>query len=429
MATEKLYWADPFASSFDADTARLGEWQGRTSLVLDRTLFYPEAGGQLADKGTLRTASQSIAIDDVQVDDDGVIHHLGPEVSALTALSAAGRDAGQALASIHGEIDRARRRDFMAQHTAQHALSRGLLDACGAATVSSRLGATLCTIDLDRAELAERDVARAEDLVNAIVLDDVPVRALFPTAEELARMDLRRAPKVTANVRVIDIDGFDLSPCGGTHCTRTGQIGHVRVVGVERYKGKVRVSFHAAGRATADARAKDAVLGALAAELTCGALDVGAAVAKLRSDLKAQSLQLGALRGELVEKLAAEAWASNPPAASGPSVIVILRPKDDVAMLRALAGRVAERADAVAICGSIDAESGDVLVVAQRGTGEAARAFDCGAWLKGAAAKTGGRGGGKAERAEGRLKLESLDRLRDEVLREVPGASARASAP
>ena len=155
----------------------------------------------------------------------------------------------------------------MAQHTAQHALSRGLLDAAGAATVSSRLGATLCTIDVDRADVHERDIARAEELVNAVVLDDVPVRALFPTAEELAKMDLRRAPKVSANVRIIDIEGFDLSPCGGTHCTRSGQIGSVRVVCVERYKGKIRVSFHAARRALADARAKESALAALAASL------------------------------------------------------------------------------------------------------------------------------------------------------------------
>src|SRR3984957_9821760 len=135
MATEKLYWKDPFARAVEAESARVAAWQGRPSLVLEQTLFYPEAGGQLSDQGTLVIAGKTLAIDDVQVDDEGVVHHLGPEVGALAA--AAGADS---LGEARGEIDSARRRDFMAQHTAQHALSRGLLDAAGAATVSSRLG-------------------------------------------------------------------------------------------------------------------------------------------------------------------------------------------------------------------------------------------------------------------------------------------------
>jgi alanyl-tRNA synthetase len=402
MATEKLYWKDPFARSFEAASAHVAAWQGRPSIVLEQSLFYPEAGGQLADQGTLAIGGRTLVIDDVQVDDDGAIHHLGPEVASLAAAS-------DPLGGARGEIDTARRRDFMAQHTAQHALSRGLLDAGGAATVSSRLGATLCTIDVDRADVHERDLARAEELVNAIVLDDVPVRALFPTAEELAGMDLRRAPKVSANVRVIDIEGFDLSPCGGTHCTRTGQIGQVRIVAVEKYKGKIRISFHAARRALADARAKEAALGALAATFTCGPLDVGDAVARLRSDLKSRTDQLSALRGELVERIAEGVWREHPADPSGTTLVTLLRPTDDVAMLRSLAGRVSARGDVVAICGARD-ESGEVLVVVQRG--EAVKGFDCGAWLKGAAAKLGGRGGGRPERAEGRLRLEKLEELR-----------------
>ncbi|HEY2511522.1 MAG TPA: alanine--tRNA ligase-related protein, partial [Polyangiaceae bacterium] len=181
MATEKLYWADPFARTFEAPPPRFATWEGRPSLVLERTLFYPEAGGQLADKGTLQLGSSEppLAIEDVQVGDDGVIHHLGADVEALAArVAGAG---AEALGATRGAIDVPRRRDFMAQHTAQHALSRALLDEARAATVSSRLGANVCTIDVDRSEIDERELARAEDLVNAIALDDVPVRALFPT--------------------------------------------------------------------------------------------------------------------------------------------------------------------------------------------------------------------------------------------------------
>jgi alanyl-tRNA synthetase len=384
MATEKLYWSDPFATAFEA-TAQPGELGGKPTLVLDRTLFYPESGGQLADAGTLVVGGRELRVTDVQVDDDGVIHHFVQGEPATGAAS--------------GTLDRARRRDHMAQHTAQHALSRALVDVARAETVSSRLGASSCTIDVEGA-LDERGLARAEELVNAIVTDDVVVRQLFPTAEELPKLPLRRPPKVDRGVRVIDIEGFDMSPCGGTHCTRTGQIGAVRVVGLEKYKGGWRVTFHAGRRALDDARRKDAVLGDLARDFTCGLLDVGQAVGKLRADLKARTDALAATRGELVELLADRILAAHPPAA-GVQRIVVLREHDDLGMLRTLAGRLASREDVVAFCATPDDKSaGDWSIVVQRGekTG-----FDCGAWLKAAAAASGGRGGGRPERAEGRL--------------------------
>jgi len=396
-ASEKLYWADPFATAFEA-TARVGELAGRPTVVLDRTLFYPESGGQLADRGTLVVGARPLQVEDVQVDDAGLIHHLvaGP-IDALDGV-------------VRGSIDAARRRDHMAQHTAQHALSRALVDVARAETVSSRLGASTCTIDVEGA-LGERDLARAEDLVNGLVMNDVPVRSLFPSPDELARMPLRRAPKVDRDVRVIEIEGFDLSPCGGTHCTATGQIGAVRVVGLEKYKGGWRVTFHAGRRALDDARKKEAVLAELAREMTCGLLDVGSAVAKLRGELKARMDTLSTTRGELVELLAARVLAAHPPDASGTTRIVLLRERDDVPMLRTLAGRLAARPDVVAFCASPEERGGDLSVVVQRGSGVS---FDCGAWLKGAAARHGGRGGGRPERAEGRfpggLRLDDLAR-------------------
>jgi alanyl-tRNA synthetase len=393
IPTEKLYWADPFAASFEA-TAQRAELGGKRTLVLGRTLFYPESGGQLADVGTLVVAGREQRVMDVQVDDDGVIHHFV--------------DGEPAAGPAAGSIDVGRRRDHMAQHTAQHALSRALVDVARAETVSSRLGATSCTIDVEGA-LDERLLARAEDLVNAIVTDDVEVRQLFPTAQELATLPLRRPPKVDRGVRVIDIDGFDMSPCGGTHCTRSGQVGAVRIVGLERYKGGWRVTFHAGRRALEDARRKEAVLGELARDFTCGVLDVGQAVGKLRADLKARTDALSDARGELVGLLADRILAAHP-ASGGVQRIVVLRDHDDLGMLRTLAGRLANRDDVVAFCASPDDKSaGDWSVVIQRG---AKTGFDCGAWLKAAASTSGGRGGGKPERAEGRLpKAASIEAL------------------
>jgi alanyl-tRNA synthetase len=390
VPTEKLYWEDPFLATFEARGARAAELDGKASVVLAKTAFYPEGGGQLADTGALEVGGETVRITDVQIDDAGEIHHLVDGNVPFDVTED----------TLRGSVDVARRRDHMAHHTAQHMLSRALALVAKADTVSARLGATDCTIDIDLASIADPALARVEDLVNAVVRDDVPVRSLFPTPEELASMSLRRAPKVATGVRIIEVEGFDLTPCGGTHCTRTGQIGVVTVTGTEHFKGNVRVFFHAAGRALAGARAKTEVLRTLAGDFTCGLFEVPAAVRKMRDDLKSKLDALSGMRGELVELIAALALAAHPADPSGTTPIALVRPKDDLAMLRTLAGRLASRADVVAVCGAPDPATGDLLVVVQRG---GSAHFDAGKWFKEMTQKHGGRGGGRAERAEGRL--------------------------
>ncbi len=393
MPTEKLYWNDPFAVAFEAKVARVASFGGASSIVLDRSLFYPEGGGQLGDRGVLVVGDRTIAVRDTQVDDEGTIHHL---VDALPEEPLEDRAAT-------GEIDRARRRDFMSQHTAQHVLSRALIESARADTVSARLGADSCTIDGDeagRGAVAEAAVARAEDLVNDLVMSDLAVRSLFPTPEELAALPLRKAPKVTSGVRVIEIEGFDHTPCGGTHVTRTGQIGPVKITGLERHKGGTRVSFAAGRRALDDARAKEAILRDLARSFTCGHHDVPGAVAKLRADLKARTDAFAVARGELVQLLAERVLAEHP-SVDGGTRVVLVREGDDLPTLRALATALARRPDVIAFVASRDRDSGDLLIVVERGA--SAAPFDAGAWLKRTAAAHGGRGGGRADRAEGRL--------------------------
>ncbi|MGZ3477302.1 MAG: DHHA1 domain-containing protein, partial [Polyangiales bacterium] len=296
-------------------------------------------------------------------------------------------------------VEGARRRDHMSQHTGQHVLSRALIEVAKAETVSARLGTDASTIDVSLTSLDERAIAAAEDLVNDLVLADHAVRSHFPSAEELAAMPLRRAPKVSTGIRVIEVEGFDFTPCGGTHVHRTGQIGAVRVTGVEKYKGGTRVTFLAGRRALGDARAKDAVLRELARAFTCGVGDVPNAIGKLRADLKARTDAFAVMRGELVQFLAERLHAAHPVDPAGTRVVV-LREGDDLAALRALASALARRPDVIAFVGSRDKESGELLVVVERG---AQASFDCGAWLKKTAAALGGRGGGRPDRAEGRL--------------------------
>ena len=373
--TRRLYYDDPWLVRFEATVVA----SEPGVLVLDESAFYPESGGQLADLGTLA----GLPIVDVAVDDGGVVRHL-LDPDAAAELPAVG-------ARITGEVDRARRRLHMALHTGQHILSAALLREARAETVSSRLGATGCTIDLDKSP-DEARIAAAEALANAVVDDDVTVRAYFPSEEELASLALRRKAKVERDVRIVAVGDFDYSPCGGTHCSRSAQVGLVAVTGLERHKGGTRVTFAAGARARQELGEHSALLRGMARELSCGVRDVREGLAKLRHELGDVRGELGRTRGELGVRLAEELLRQAAPAEP------IVAELPEVALLRPVASRLTAEPGRVALLAA--AEEGGVRVFAARGAGSA---FDCGAFVKRIAGATGGRGGGRAEHAEGRL--------------------------
>ncbi len=196
---------------------------------------------------------------------------------------------------------------------------------------------------------------------------------------------------------MIDVDGFDLSPCGGTHTPRTGMVGPVRVVGVERHKGGHRIHFLAGAIALEDGARKERLLGGLARELTCAPEDVPAAVETLRAELRAQAKEAASLRERLARSLAKELLAAAP-ARDGGRLVVASFPGESVDFLRALGGALCEADDAACVLAAPGPDAVRLLV--QRG---ARSTLDAGALVKRLAAETGGRGGGRPDRAEGQL--------------------------
>jgi alanyl-tRNA synthetase len=287
--TRRLYHDDAYLRRFDAEVIAITSHKATPAVVLDRTAFYPEAGGQLGDRGQLGEAQ---VIDTQETDDGTIVHLIRGEPPALGAR-------------VTGELDWVRRRQHMAQHTAQHLLSGALLDRAQAATVSARLGESALTIDVGRDRVPEAELAGAEDLANDVIDDDLTIRAWFPAPDELAQLKLRRDPKVDADIRVVAIGEFDFSPCGGTHCARTSQLGALRITGAERYKGMTRVTFTAARRGRAELFSRDQVLRGLASQFSCGPAEVPAAVEKLRRDADAAGAELTQLRSRLATCCAA----------------------------------------------------------------------------------------------------------------------------
>lgn len=386
--TRRLYWHDPLRFTCESDVLELVRRGDRVGVVLPETVFYPEAGGQLADLGWLDWDAGRLPLVDAQEDESGRVLHL------LDAPPDAAPPPG---ARVRVSVDERRRRDHMSQHTGQHLLSRALLDQADAATISSRLGDRLCTIDTPLAAIADGALADAVALVNSVIAEDRPVSALMPTADELAKLPLRREPKVTDEVRVIDIDGFDLSPCGGTHCLRTGQVGLVHVLGVERHKGGLRLTFQTGRRAHADLALKDRLLDSMARDLTCGWQELPGVVGKLRSELRDLQRNREDLTRRLAEALASGLLARHP----GDELRVIAAGlgAESVEVARAVAAALARAAGVVAIVWA-DVDGGRQLIVERAASDDR---VDAGAVLKRIAQACGGRGGGRGPRAEGRV--------------------------
>ena len=369
--TRRLYHDDAYLRRFDARVVALASWKGKPAVVLDQTAFYPEAGGQLGDRGKLGNT----VVVDTQETDDAIVHIIDGDAPAVGA-------------SVTGELDWARRRQHMAQHTAQHLLSGTLLDRARAPTASARLGESALTIDVARDRIPDAELAAAEELANDLIDDDLAIRAWFPSAEELASLVLRRDPKVSADIRVVAIGDFDFSPCGGTHCDRTSQLGTIRITNSERYKGMTRVTFTAARRGRAELFARDQVLRALASQFSCGPAEVPAAIDKLRRDAESAGTELATLKSRLAAMVIAQLG-------DAPRVIAAI--PGDADLVRSIAAKLSA-AGRDALLAASDGEGLHVVLFRAPGS-----TLDCGALFKQLAARAGGRGGGKPERAEGRL--------------------------
>ncbi len=385
MTTERLYYDDSRLLRFDAEVIGHATHEGQPSVLLDRSAFYPEAGGQMADHGELCWGDMRRPVIDVQQDAEGRVHHLLGGEALLPAVGD----------RLQGTIDKTRRLTHMALHTGQHMLSRALQLECGADTVSSRLGENECNIDVDKEALSDGLLGKAEALVNSVIDDDVMVRAFFPTNAELARLELRRTIKVADNVRVVQVGDFDNTPCGGTHCTSSAQVGLVRIVRTERVKGRLRVLFTAGPRARGQLFGEQDALYRLARSFTCGPLEVEDAVERLRAERKELNKELGVTRGRLAEGTADELLRDAEQ--RGEKVIVAAFEGADATFLKVVAERLTRGPRAALLAAPSD---DGTFVMLARGEGSD---VDCGALLKAAAQATGGKGGGKPALAQGRL--------------------------
>ena len=294
--TKKYYEADAFrATAAGRILAVEPDGRGGGTLALDGTVFYPEGGGQPADRGTL-TLPDGTVLDVTDVHESaGVIWH---SVSALPAGAVPGTEVRQAL-------DWAWRFDKMQQHTGEHILSGILHRMFGAENVGFHIGADAVRMDTS-VPISAEGLRAAELAANQVIWQNVPVLITYPTPAELAALTYRSKKEIAGQVRIVTIPGADVCACCGTHTAFTGQVGQIKILTAENYKGGVRLSIVCGQRALEAAqamRARQADIGAL---LSAKADQTAAAVHRVYEEYTALKFAHFGLCGQLFDALAAQ---------------------------------------------------------------------------------------------------------------------------
>lgn len=231
MDRNELFYRDPCLRAFDARVLSCTEEDGRWAVVLDDTAFYPEGGGQPADRGTLGAAR----VLDVQRRDGVILHYTDRPLPAGCA--------------VHGELDWTRRFDHMQQHSGEHIVSGLIHRAFGLNNVGFHLG-DVVTIDFDGV-ITWEDALAVERQANEVVWADRETVISWPSPEELARIDYRSKKALAGAVRLVEFPGADRCACCGTHVARTGEIGAVKLLSLMRHRGGVRLTLLCGRRAMA----------------------------------------------------------------------------------------------------------------------------------------------------------------------------------
>ncbi len=377
--TQRLYYDDSYTMRFTAHIVEHLTVKDLPAVILDQTYFYPTSGGQPHDIGIIN----NLSVTDVQVrEDDGAVVHVLENV-----LSAQ---------EVEAQVDWARRFDHMQHHTGQHILTQAFVQTADVKTVGFHLSPDTVTIDLDTDTLHEAAIDTAEDLANQVIFENRAVQAKVREMDDQEGVRIRRLPRhiLTEGLRVIEIEDFDLTACGGTHVAHTGEIGMIKILKAEKRGAKTRVEFRCGKRALQDYRETNRVAHQLAADLNCRFPEVSYILNNLREDLKTAQATLKSTSAQLLEYEAAQLLASSAQGSENTIIIAAYenRAPDEV---RLLTSKLTTHPKTIALLAVIGEKS--QLFFARSDD----LSYNMGAMLKTTLSKLGGRGGGQPNFAQG----------------------------
>ncbi|MFN2493318.1 MAG: DHHA1 domain-containing protein [Pyrinomonadaceae bacterium] len=387
--TERLYYNDSHLIEFEAQvtdkTERVSGW---TAVTLDRTAFFPTGGGQPTDTGILGGARVLECID---TDENEVLHVIQGRVPEVGA-------------TVKGRVDWPRRLDHIQQHTGQHILSQAFVTLFDAPTKGFRVLEQSCEIDVELSNPANDLIERAVELANNVIWEDRQITIKTVTPEEAAELPLRKEPARDGELRVIEIEGFDLTPCGGTHANRTGEVGMIGVRGWERAKGLCRIEFLAGGRASRDYRRANKTARAVAGLFSSARDDATKLAARMIDENKELHRRLRVLEEVAAESEAAQLVENTGAGPDGMRVISRIFDNRDSESVKRLAMSLISYPSIIALLGSREGNSARLVFAKSTDA-----SGDMNALMKDACAIIEGRGGGKPDMAQGGGK--NVDRL------------------
>ena len=373
METEKLYYTDPFLTTFTAKVLSCEAGKGGYLVTLDRTAFYPEGGGQPADHGTLG----GIAVTDVHEKDGVVIHTVEKAV-----------EIGE---NVTGSIDWARRFDHMQQHSGEHILSGILCHNYHCDNVGFHLGADTVTIDYNT-DISWEEALAAEYQANQVIWADAPVEITYPSPAELEQLDYRSKKALTGKVRIVTFPEADCCACCGTHVLRAGQVGIIKVLSCQKFRSGVRMEILCGERAWRYLSGTYDQAHAVGQHLSVKPLEAAAAVERLTEELTAAKARMAELEGEV--------FSHKAHAYCGKGDVVLVEPPLRPDGVRRLADAVARESGGLAAV--FAGEDGRYNYALVRADGA-----DIAPLVKSMNAALTGRGGGRSGFAQGSVQADA----------------------
>ena len=340
MTTEKLYYIDSHLFDFEATVLDCRQVEKGWAVILDRTAFFPEGGGQLADTGFIGAAP----VRDVQEQGGEILHFCGEALPVGAHLPC--------------RVEREQRLVRMQNHSGEHIVSGLAHKRYGCENVGFHMGEDCMTIDFDR-ELSWQQLMEIETLANEAVRENLPVLCSFPEGEVLQTLEYRSKLDLTENVRIVEIPGIDRCACCAPHVERTGEIGLIKILDAERHRGGVRLSLCCGMLALRDYRVKQENIAAISQALSAKRQETAEAVSRLLSEQQKNKERIAALSMEL-----ARLKAEDCPATEG-NLCVFDNVLDEVA-LRELVNLLMEKCDGIAAAFSGSDETGYRYIMGSR---------------------------------------------------------------
>lgn len=272
----ELFYRDEYAREFDAEVISCQKGKKGYEVVLSDTAFYPEGGGQPADRGTLG----QVNVLDVKRRNGEILH-----------ITDAPLEPGM---TVHGVLDWERRFNHMQQHSGEHILS-GLVHAqFGYDNVGFHMNDEVVTVDFN-GPITWKEAMELEDKVNAYIWTDAESRELYPSEEELKAMDYRSKIELKGKVRLVEYPGADLCACCGTHVAHTGEIGLMKILSVSRHKDGVRMEMLFGGRAMKDYDRKHLLNTEFSCRLSAKPYETGEALQRVLDEMNAMKFRMQAM--------------------------------------------------------------------------------------------------------------------------------------